>query len=700
MRLAALLTAGAVGVALAAAPPAATAATASPGKAPWRVGAATVDTTPPGFDPAQDLIDFPEVDPARAVVCPRSSYDGPRRWRFEEPYRDSDGSGDFSYPLSGAGVPAPEPFCDYNGNGRWDGIYVSGQVAQHALQAHDSLDARAIAISDGSRTAVLVSVVAQGLFENYVEEMRARAIALRPGIDQLVVSADHNESSPDTIGIYGAPAAPEDVPGLGGAFGLNSGIDEYYMDYLVERVAEAAAQAYDSRRRASLWEREFRLPAEVCVSLSNNFPTTADDGSPAAIDPKVRVLQARDRRARPVFTLMNLAAHNQEIGHNDALAGDLSSDWPGFFADQLERLTGGGVGLFLVGDNGSEEDPATVPQANGKPECDQDGSYLQAEATGEAFARAVVTRLAGARRVRFGAVSGNRSILYVPVENNLFKAAAAAGLFGERQTYTAVGQPAGRTGPDVRTSVAYLDIGPELQLIANPGEAFPALMLGSPWGIEEVGCPGRPNPTVPTWHSRARYRFQVGLADDMIGYEIPAWAFSGIPGLFADGCTNDADDHDPAGHQHKLESEGLGPTASNAVANQLARLLDRDRSAHPGVRRLAIRAGRYLMRDGSLSRRAAGAVGVWLAPPGSSRLARGEGTVIAICGIRSFGSRRVDGRARFTDYDGDLQRRPGITTRGVRTRRTQYYLDLYPALDAPALGPAQRAPRRAGSCRG
>ena len=79
--------------------------------------------------PAQDLQDFPEVDPARRIICPRSIYNGPRLWRFEEPYQDTDGSGDFSYPVSGdpGAAPAPEPFCDYNHNGRWDGIYLSGR---------------------------------------------------------------------------------------------------------------------------------------------------------------------------------------------------------------------------------------------------------------------------------------------------------------------------------------------------------------------------------------------------------------------------------------------------------------------------------------------------------------------------------------------------------------------------------------------
>ena len=61
-------------------------------------------------------------------------------------------------------------------------------------------------------------------------------------IDEMVVSSNHNESSPDTVGIYGAPPDPT------GTFGLNSGIDEYYMDWLDEQIANAAVEACDDRR--------------------------------------------------------------------------------------------------------------------------------------------------------------------------------------------------------------------------------------------------------------------------------------------------------------------------------------------------------------------------------------------------------------------------------------------------------------------
>jgi hypothetical protein len=342
----------------------------------------------------------------------------------------------------------------------------------------------------------------------------------------------------------------------------------------------------------------------------------------------------------------------------------------------------------------------------GCPEAPQ-ACYSQSRATGEALARAVAIDVAGARKLGAGPVSSRRDTFFAPLENNLFKAAAAAGLFGKRQLYTH-GVATGRTGRDLKTSVATVDVGPDLQFLANPGEAFPALMLGSPWGVDDAGCPERPNPPVPTWHAYASNRFQIGLADDMLGYEEPAWSFSSLPGAFTyygppdhggpATCTDDLDDRDSRGHQHKLETEGAGPTASNLVASNLTRLLQREPDPVAQVRQ-----GRYVYRDGSLSRRperaapdggTEGAVGVWLADPGADRLSRGSGKLVALQGIRSFGNRKVDAGGRFMDYDGRFQQGPDITTRGMLTGRPtdpdkRYYLKVYPALTAAPLGAAE-----------
>jgi hypothetical protein len=688
---------------------------------PWLIGAAKVDTTPPAFDPAQDLQDFPEVDAARATTCPRSVYDGPRLWRFEEPYQDTDGSGDFSYPVTGppGTAPAPEPFCDYNHNGRWDGIYLSGGADHQAKTVHDPIDARAVAFSDGSKTAVIVSVVAQGIFENYIDEARTQAQALAAEganqtscghIDAMVVSSNHNESSPDTVGIYGAPPDPT------GSFGLNSSIDEYYMDWLDSQIAAAAVAACDDRRPASLREVDFPVPAGLRQEI-HGWPTTDHNGNPTAVDAKVRVLQARDASGTPIFTMMNLADHNQDIGHSDTydVAHAVSSDWPGYFHRRLEQDVGG-MAMFLVGDNGSMEDLITDPAIPGPPCFSGDnGCFEQVEATGDSIADHVAAELSNAEPVPLGPVDEQKSEFCVPLENNLFRAAFQAGLFGRRPAYTNCVET-GKVGDEVHTSVAVVNVGPDLQFIVNPGEAFQGLMLGNPWGIEDASCPARDNPPVPTWYASAVHRFQVGLGDDMIGYLKPAWSFEYAPPTYTStDCTTD-----PHGHSHTLEDEAVGPMASNTVAQQLTDLLDQ----HPDPA-ADVRLGRYVKADGSLTdaysnpqdQGAPGhfptdAVAIWLAAPGSTTLDAqpgqpDSGTIVALGDVGAFGSRPVDANGEFMDFDGAAQPgSPDVNTRGMLVRaadgsvQKRYYVNVYPAMTVTgSLGPSAPAgyPRPKGA---
>jgi hypothetical protein len=502
----------------------------------------------------------------------------------------------------------------------------------------------------------------------------------------LVVSATHNESSPDTVGIYGGPETPAGT-------GANSGIDDYYMAFLRDRVAEVAVAAADASQPATLYAHQFALPPNLRIALSKNFPTTDDLGQPAAIDPKVGLLQARDAAGKPIVTVMSLAAHNQEVGHSSGGVHDISSDWPGYFATRLEAELGGQA-MFMVGDNGSEEDPITVP-----PVAAPDGDpYPQAHATGVAIADAVAANIPDIRQLRGGKLDFKRTSFTVPLENNAFKAAAAIGLFGDRQTYAA-GQPAGRTGPDLLTAVSVLRVGPDLQLLGNPAEAFPGLMVGTPFGIEDAPCPSRPNPPVPTWHATAAYRFHVGLADDLIGYISPPWAFTDVAGIYTapPECQNDPNtDRDSKGHQHKLETEGVGPSAGGFVADNLTGIL-KQQGADPAA---VMRPGRFVYADGMLGRSPYNAVGVWIA----GDAAGSAGTVVGLPGVTGFGTRAVDATGRAMDYDGSEQPGEGdVTTRGMLVYACnggvsrRYYLDLYPAIaSAPKLGPATRGTTEVG----
>src|SRR5947208_9956350 len=197
------------------------------------------------------------------------------------------------------------------------------------------------------------------------------------------------------------------------------------MDWLEGTIASAAVAACDGRRPASLREVEFPVPAGLMQEIPGRFPTTADDRSkPTAIDDKVRVLQARDGSGNPIFTMMNLADHNQDIGHSDNYyeSHSLSSDWPGYFHRRLEQDVGG-MAMFLVADNGSMEDLITDPPLStaDHPECNT-GCFAQVELTGTTIADDVAARLGDAKPVPIGPVGGQRTEFCGPPDDNLVRA--------------------------------------------------------------------------------------------------------------------------------------------------------------------------------------------------------------------------------------------------------------------------------------
>jgi hypothetical protein len=197
---------------------------------------------------------------------------------------------------------------------------------------------------------------------------------------------------------------------------------------------------------------------------------------------------------------------------------------------------------------------------------------------------------------------------------------------------------------------------------------------------------------VPAWNATAGYRFEVGLADDMIGYMSPPWAFTDVAGIYAapPECQNDPNtDKDSKGHQHKLETEGVGPTSGGLVADNLTGLLKQQGSDPAAV----IRPGRFVYPDGTLGRRPDGALGVWL--PGS------PATVLALPGTTGFGQYGTSATGRMMDYDGAEQPGAGdVTSRGMLVYACdgsvakRFYLDLYPAIPS---APAKLGAATAGS---
>jgi hypothetical protein len=697
-----LVTVALIAIGAGAAPPAALGAG-------FLAGAGVQDMTPPlAGTPAGTAANGHSFD-----NCPSAAFPDLGRFALQEPFNDQNHNGQWDQgvdvsPTGGQKPPTfsgpPEPFCDANGNGRWDGIYSDKGTPM--TDVHDPLQARAIAISDGSHTPVVyVSVPQIGLFDYYTEQVRSVVAGKYSRTADVVVSANHNESSPDSIGLYGGVQT-------GQGAGVRSGIDEYYMDFLVDRAAKAAADAVANLRPATLHANQIQGPIEpglqgsshpllsgMSQRISDQFPTAVrlpGDNRVAAVSPKLGVLQARRSDGSAIFTAVSLAAHNQEMGNSGP---GVSADWPGAMERALDA-DHRGVGIFLVGDNGSIEDPQTDPVVIPDGSENHDGQakkFEQADATGRRLADLAGQAAAKAQELNPGTVRLTRKQVCIPLENNAFVALGAAGVFGKRQGYVCDpnGNPvsavpngfvAPTTSTQFRSFLSYADLGPDLQIVNNPGEAFPALMLGSPFGRETASC-DRPNPAVPAWHARAPFRFMNGLADDLIGYLIPAWGFaSGVPGLFStDSCFQDAN-----GHGHKLESESIGPTGSNQVADGLSAMLDAHKD--PSAK---IRQGRFVLPDGTYTHWPTGrdqgpaaltAVGILIPTAGQTALDPNSGLLIGAPGTAGMGSRAVDATGVFMDYNGQPQAGPDVTTRGMMVFDSngcvaaRYYLNVFPTL--------------------
>jgi len=591
------------------------------------------------------------------LQCPALIWTGRRIWDYDEPFIDRNSNGEYNI---------GEPFCDANHNGRYEGIWISGGVQHHAHSVLSDIWVRTFVVSDGTHIVAVSSVDTLGMFGTDIEKARKLAKAQHANLSELIVSSDHNESSPDPIGIYG-PAAQ----GQSADFGTTSGVNDYYIDFLTRQIARSVTDALASMKPATLGVLETTAP--TIVPNLNHWPTTnrKDDttatpppanGRIDAWDPKVHILQARNASTgATIFTAVDYDAHVQNLGHSSdpAISHSITSDWVGYFNHDVEQQQGG-TAIYLQGANGSIETPQVPSRHNA-----DEGTIERSQDIGQELAAVTNAALPGAQPLAPGPVGSRRDLFKAPLENQLFLAAFALGLFAHRTLALPppdTSWPLGR--PAVATEVGVVHIGP-LDLIANPGEAFPALTKGSHWGTDE-GCPTRPNPPVPSEHATASYRWDLGLADDMIGYLLPAWGWDADRTVYVNPLDSCAfNDTSEGGHHHSLEDESLGPTAGNYVATHLAALLDR----FDGGIRAANAPGRYLFADGTLSRRpyvAPFAPGGVVSPTQHAiGVVLSSGLVVMIPGVDAAGIYHARAHGVFVDFDGQAQQSADQSTRGV-----------------------------------
>ena len=624
-------------------------ATVAQAAAPFSAGAAVVSYAPycgpDGTPAANNCVAPPNGFSDPASSCPAAAnplYTGTRLFAFEEPYQDQMSSG--HYDLG-------DPFADCNNDARWDGNFLGGgsNAPRYYDFVADPPGARAAVVSNGTRTIAVEVLDHEGAFNVYLQAIRQLVGTMLPGgatlnPNDVFISSTHDESAPDSIGLYGVSPA-------------TSSANPYWVTFMEHQSALAIVDAYNALQPATVRYGEAIEPATFRQCFSSY---------PFVDDQLVPTMQAKNATTGAVIlTLADVSQHAETLGFNGGSLLDpnaptpkptldqekqwLSADWPFWFRQSLEQHYGG-VGIEMAGSVGSNETPQVFPTAVSRTpqqfvdashpagcrttfNADQSteiklGYYTEDVALGSQLATSVESALTNGTVSASHDIQGSRASFCFQVTNALFDVAGIAGVFSARPGYAdpncTVVQPVPPTGNTtatyIQSDVAAFRIG-DGTFASLPGEVFPFTFLRSFLGPQDMPCPdpnssgdcgGPPNPTVtcasgspyalPPWllpHMHTPYRFLDGLAEDMIGYIFPCGNGIGVPGEYPQSNPS-ADATDRFGCGHSDDSEAASSDASDAIGNAAVPLLD-TLDGSP-VAAEDIEYGRYVLPGGVLSR--------------------------------------------------------------------------------------------------
>lgn len=409
-------------------------------------------------------------------------------------------------------------------------VWLAGYGASGRRPAgvRDRLYARAVVVSDGKTTVALAAVDSIGIYIEDVEDIRRRLGWENREDRYLFLSATHDHSAPDTLGLWGR------FPGV-------SGVDRAYQERLKSSVADLVRELSARMREAEVRAASALLdPQGLC----------RDSRDPVVLDPELNVLQLRDLKGGAIATLVRWSCHPEALGSDNMF---VTADYPGALCAEVEKKTGGGC-VFFSGSVGGLLGP-DVDRSKGVDE-----TFAQMKTLGESVALKALSALEkNSDRYRAPLVAYKRKMVRLPVENSRYLLFLRNLAFGHRLLdASGAALPAWKTywyplrhlvffplperlRPFVETEVSLVEIGP-VRLLGVPGELFPESAVGGYDGTLTFGYPlirptnknppdlGRaPEPPYLREKLGSKHGWIVGLANDEIGYIVPEYDFQAAP---------------------------------------------------------------------------------------------------------------------------------------------------------------------------
>ncbi len=399
-------------------------------------------------------------------------------------------------------------------------VYMAGFGHNRiATSVHDDLYVRCVALGAGRANLALCEADLIGLFYDDAVKVRQAVLAQMPQTTQVIVASTHTHEGPDTLGLWGSGP-------------LASGIDAKYMNELDGKIASTAIQALRSMK-----------PATLILARSDDAALAhlQDDSRPPYVkDPHLLVMRlATVRGGKPIATLVNWSDHPETLGGKNT---QITADYPHWLCQYVEQHNGGMAAFFqgsiggLLSTLGS--DVSLIDPATGKPAAD--GTWEKAELVGNRIGELATQAIQSAEPVTVDQIVVRQKVFLSPLDNDVFRAASAAGVFKKRHplyTYGRVdnatdekhigdfGRIKYATGHDIQSEVDYIELRSGGKLLAEiatvPGEIYPELVNGGITRYPGADFPDAPFEPVLRDHMVSPYKFVFGLANDELGYIIP-----------------------------------------------------------------------------------------------------------------------------------------------------------------------------------
>jgi hypothetical protein len=386
-------------------------------------------------------------------------------------------------------------------------VYLAGYgMNRKAAGVHDKLQARAVVLASGDERLAIACVDLIGLQYPQVKAIRAKL----PEFRYVLVSSTHNHEGPDVIGIWGR-----------GPF--QRGVNNAYLDLVVERVAQSVKDA--AGRLA---------PVTAVYGTAEDESLLSDSRLPIVKDGVLRVVRlngtaTKDRAGMPdaAGLIVQWNCHPESLGGKNR---EITADFPWATVAALEQKYGCPVVYLSGAVGGLMSNPAgRIFDDEGKEL--PDGNFEYARRYGEAVAELADKAIVSAQPLELTPFHVSAKPVAVPVHNSLYRAARALGVL-QRDGYLWTGdfQTLGaRLRPEtadqesaVESEVAYLRLG-ELHVACIPGELYPELVYGKfQEPVEpDVDFPDAPlEPTIAALMPGSKWLL-IGLANDELGYIIP-----------------------------------------------------------------------------------------------------------------------------------------------------------------------------------